>query len=74
MTEPERIQLDALSAEVRALRSSVEKLSTQFEFVVKQGDDHEQRIRGVERWKLSIPISILLVIATIVGAALQGRL
>lgn len=32
--------------------------------------DHENRLRSVERWKLSIPISVLLAIATIIGAVI----
>ena len=71
MTEPERIQLDALRAEINALRSTIDKLSTQFDYVTKANEDHEQRLRSVERWKLSIPISVLLAIATIVGATIK---
>ncbi len=36
-------------------------------------DDHELRLRSVERWKLSIPVSVLLAAATIVGGVLAGR-
>jgi len=65
--------MDALRAEVRSLESKIEVLTVKFDTYVDSVKDHEARIRSVERWKLSIPISVLLAIATIVGALVQGK-
>lgn len=83
MTEPERVEIGALRAEIAALRATVDKFGLQMEFVAKTQEkrdkeldlllkDHEDRIRSTERWKLSIPVSALLAIATVVGAVI-GR-
>jgi hypothetical protein len=77
----ERTQIDALRAEVRELKAEVKTLSAQMgawlvvlndpEFGIRPVlKDHESRLRSTERWKLSLPISIVLVIASIVGGAI----
>jgi len=35
--------------------------------------DHEKRLRSTEKWKLSIPISVLLAVATLVGAIITRQ-
>ena len=66
MTADERSWLANIETKVDILLDR----STRWE---KDLDDHEERLRSVERWKLSIPISMLLVAATVVGAVISGR-
>lgn len=66
MNEPERSRLDVIEAKV-------DTLLVKFEFVERQLTDHEHRMRSVERWKLSIPISVLIAVATVVGAIVSGK-
>lgn len=61
----EKSRLDTIEAKV-------DQALLKLDFIQKALDDHESRLRSVERWKLSIPISMLLVAATVVGAALRG--
>jgi hypothetical protein len=71
MNEPERNRLDVIEAKVDRLLQFYEDP----DFGVRKTlTDHEARIRSNERWKLSLPISALLAIATIIGAAVgAGR-
>lgn len=55
------------------LRSDVRALNQTLGAIMQAQVDHEQRIRSVERWKLSVPVSVLLALATVIGAALSGR-
>ncbi len=41
------------------------------ESIVVVQRDHEERVRSVERWKLSVPVSVLLAVATVIGAAIS---
>lgn len=66
MTEGERSRLDVIE-------SKVDLINFKLDTLVEQIKDHEGRMRSVERWKLSIPISVLLAIAAAVGAA-AGRI
>lgn len=66
MTGEERSRLDVIE-------SKVDLINFKLDTLVEQLKDHEGRMRSVERWKLSIPISVLLAIATAVGAA-TGRI
>ena len=69
-TSEERTQLEMIRADMHLIDAKVDRLLTFHEYELKQRDDHELRIRSVEKWKLSIPISMILAIATIVGVAL----
>lgn len=69
MDASDRTQLELFRIEVRG---EFKLLNERMDRIVERGVDHEQRIRSVERWKLSIPISALLAIATIIGAV-AGR-
>ena len=71
MNEPERNRLDVIEAKVDRLLQFYEDP----DFGVRAKlSDHESRIRSTERWKLSIPISALIALATVVGAAIgAGR-
>lgn len=69
----DRIQLEALRAEVRSQTSTLEKLSYQFEAAQTMLHDHETRIRSTEKWKYSVPVAALAALATVVGAILGGR-
>ena len=71
MNEPERNRLDVIEAKVDRLLQFYEDPDFGVRKTLK---DHEDRIRSNERWKLSLPISALLAIATIIGAAVgAGR-
>jgi hypothetical protein len=55
------VAIEGVKTELALQRAMLEAI------VVKQ-IDHEQRMRSVERWKLSVPVSVLLALATIVGS------
>lgn len=69
------IRIDALRAEIRAgdreVTAKLDRIIDRLARIESMQSDHEQRIRSVERWKLSIPISVLLAVATIIGALLS---
>ena len=65
MNGGERDRLDVIESK---LDSILLKLS----YIEKEAEDHENRMRSVEKWKLSIPISMLLVAATIIGGIAKG--
>lgn len=60
MTEGERTRLDVIEAKV-------DTIIIKLDYIEKYESDHEARLRSVEKWKLSVPISMLLALATIVG-------
>jgi hypothetical protein len=70
MNGPERDRLDIIEAKVDRLLQFYEDP----DFGVRASlRDHEKRIRSTERWKLSIPITLVLaVLAVIGGAATRG--
>ncbi len=61
MTEGERTRLDVIE-------SKVDQILLKLGYIEETLKDHEGRLRGVERWKLSIPVSVVLALATVVGA------
>jgi hypothetical protein len=61
MNGEERSRLDVIEAKVDTILLDLKYIKT-------LADDHETRIRSVEKWKLSIPISVLLAIATVIGS------
>ena len=69
MTEQDRVQLELLRAE---MNGKLSEINVKLDGIRDGVKDHELRIRSVERWKLSIPISVLLAIATVIGAAIGG--
>lgn len=70
-TEQERNRLEVIEAKVDRLLQFYEDPDFGVRKTLK---DHEERIRSTERWKLSIPISALIALATVVGAAIgAGR-
>lgn len=73
MDNGDRIQIEALRAEVRQQTSTIEHLSYQFENATKMLDDHETRIRSNERWKYSVPVAALAALGTVAGAIMAGR-
>jgi uncharacterized membrane protein SpoIIM required for sporulation len=64
VTSDERLALDALSAEVRALSATVSQLSVKFENNAKATEDHEQRMRKLEAWRNALPVSTLIFLGT----------
>jgi hypothetical protein len=69
MNEQDRAQLELLRFE---LLGRLDRIEDSLKVANKAAEDHENRLRSVERWKLSIPISVLLAVATALGATL-GR-
>jgi hypothetical protein len=69
MNEQDRAQLELLRVE---LLGRLDRIEDTLAATRKVAEDHESRMRSVERWKLSIPISVLLAVATALGATL-GR-
>jgi hypothetical protein len=57
-------------ARIADLRGVVREQNLTIQALVRVQEDHEQRIRSTERWKLSIPVSVLLAVATVVGGFL----
>ena len=64
MTENERNRLDVIEGKIDLVLFRLGSLDA-------KAADHEQRMRSVEKWKLSIPISMLLATATIIGAMIS---
>ena len=60
MNGEERSRLEVIEAKV-------DTVLVKLGYIEKTLEDHETRVRTVERWKLSFPVSILLAIATIAG-------
>jgi len=50
-------KLDLTNAELRSLTKEVQRFN----------DDHEKRVRSLERWKYAIPASALLILAAFLG-------
>ncbi len=50
-------KLDLTNAELRNLATEVQRFN----------DDHERRVRALERWKFAIPASAVLVVAAFLG-------
>ena len=50
-------KLDRLNDKVDALTREVARFS----------DDHERRVRSLEKWKYAVPVSSLLVLAAFLG-------
>jgi hypothetical protein len=58
--------------QIVGLRDDVRSLSQSSESVTKALDDHEQRLRGVERWKHRIPVALLTsLVASAVTAVMS---
>jgi hypothetical protein len=65
MTSEERSRLDVIEGKV-------DQILLMLTYMERSVHDHEERLRSVERWKMSIPITMLLTVATLVGAVLRG--
>lgn len=52
---------------IRVVEAKVDRVLTKLEYIEKRGDDHEKRLRSVERWKYSIPVGFLLAGAAFIG-------
>lgn len=77
MNGGERDRLDVIEAKLDLLIERASVLQVEF-LRHRDGEqagshyDHEKRLRSVERWKLSIPVSVLLALATFLGIILKG--
>lgn len=70
MNDGERSRLDVIEGKVDRLLQFYDDPDFGVRTTLK---DHESRIRSTERWKLSLPISMILAVATVIGAAVTGK-
>lgn len=63
MTNDERNRLDVIEAKLDLVLYRLDTIDKGFL-------DHEVRIRSTEKWKLGIPVSALLAVATLLGSFL----
>lgn len=54
--------------EMRELTSEVRTLTSELKESRRTDDDHEKRLRVLERWMWGLPVSILTAIAAVVTA------
>lgn len=57
---------------VLSLREEVRSLAQTREAVDSALEDHEQRIRGMERWRYALPVAAVTSIGTLILAVVQG--
>ncbi|WP_344859737.1 hypothetical protein [Planomonospora alba] len=62
------ITLKEVYDEMRELISEVRQLTSEYKNSKQVDEDHERRIRSLERWMYAIPASVFLAIASIVVA------
>lgn len=65
MTNDERSRLDVIEAKV-------DTILLKLEYVEARASDHEDRIRGNEKWKYAFPVSITMALAALF-AGVAGR-
>lgn len=68
-TESVIITLKDVYIEMMKIRDAVQELESPAKAVV----DHEVRIRGLERWRYSLPASLAVSVASIILAAAQHK-
>lgn len=64
MNDNDRITLEVVRAELNGKLDLLLERSTEAK---KDLDDHETRIRSVERWKYTVPASLLMAAAAGIG-------
>ena len=64
MTSDERSRLDVIE-------SKVDTILLKLSYMENQGSDHEIRMRSIERWKFSIPASLVAIIVTVIVTAFR---
>lgn len=69
MNDQDRSAIELLRVE---MNGKMDRVLDAVNDVRKIQGDHEARLRSVERWKLSLPITVLLVLATVAGGLLKG--
>lgn len=57
---------------VVSLRDDVRSMGQTHETAGKTLDDHEERIRGIERWRYAVPASVLLAAGSVVTTFLKA--
>jgi hypothetical protein len=58
--------------EIVGMREDVRSLSQHNERVTETLADHEDRIRGLERWKYALPVAAVTSAGTLITAALKA--
>lgn len=68
MSEPDPLAVTISTREIYdqivGLRGDVRSLTESGETVRQIQADHEQRLRGIERWKYSLPATVAAAVAT----------
>ena len=59
MTEGDRSRLDVIE-------SKVDTILVKLDYVQSLGNDHEQRMRALERYKYAIPASLLVAVIALI--------
>jgi hypothetical protein len=65
------ITIKDIYEEMRDLTSEVRTLASELRESRRTDDDHERRIRVLERWMWGLPVSILTAIAAVVTALVR---
>lgn len=58
--------------EIVGMRDDVRSLIQANESLVRTQEDHEQRLRGIERWKYSVPVAALAAVSSAVVTLAKG--
>ncbi|MEU7186441.1 hypothetical protein [Streptomyces sp. NPDC045369] len=58
--------------ELVALRGDVRSLSQTHAAVAQTLDDHETRLRGLERWRYALPVAAVTSAGTLIAAVLKA--
>lgn len=75
MAEPDgvRISLGRIHELLIDVRDDVRDLKTHHTAVTQQLDDHEDRLRLIEKWKYTLPVATFTAIAAAAFSLLGGR-
>lgn len=70
MSEP--TAFDAIHEHLRQLERSAEEFNRRIEVKLdKAVDDHEIRLRALERWRYALPTSLVLAVGSVMAALAQ---
>lgn len=65
------VTLREIYEEMRDLTSEVRSLTSELKESRRTDDDHERRIRALERWMWGLPVSILTAVGAVLTALLK---
>lgn len=67
MNGQDRSDIELLRLE---MRGRLDLIASDVTFIKKSVDDHEVRIRAAERWRFSLPLSLIILGMTVIGGVL----